>query len=116
MKSRVLVCGGRDYEDRDKVNATLDYCCQFFEPDFVLIHGSARGADRLAHVWAFFKGCAVIEMKANWDFYGKTAGHIRNEWMLKFAMPDLVIAFPGGPGTRDMIRQAMAAGVDVYAV
>lgn len=115
-KSRILVCGGREYTDQHRVNAVLDDCCQFFESDFVLIHGSARGADRAAMTWAFFKGCAVIEMKANWDYYGKAAGHIRNSWMLKYAQPDLVIAFPGGSGTADMVRQAKAAGVDVYEI
>lgn len=68
----------------------------------------------MAHVWAFFEGCPVIRMDANWDFYGKKAGPIRNTWMLKYATPDLVIAFPGGGGTADMVAQAEAAGIDVF--
>jgi predicted Rossmann-fold nucleotide-binding protein len=33
--------------------------------------------------------------------------------MLSEGKPDLVIAFPGGRGTADMIRQAKEAGVPV---
>lgn len=114
MKKRILVCGGRDYNDQKEATRILDECAKFFSPDFCLIHGGCRGADRAAHTWAFFKGCPVIEMKSNWNFYGKAAGSIRNGWMLKYASPDLVIAFPGGYGTADMLRQARAAGIDTY--
>lgn len=36
--------------------------------------------------------------------------------MLAKALPAYVIAFPGGDGTADMLRQARAAGVHVYEV
>lgn len=38
------------------------------------------------------------------------AGPIRNSFMLALG-PDLVLAFPGGRGTADMVRQASEAGV-----
>lgn len=113
-KSRILICGGRDYDDVAKFNAVMELVRPHLEDEFCLIHGSARGADRLAHLWAFFEGCPVIEMKANWDRYSKSAGPIRNRWMIDYAMPDLVIAFPGGNGTADMRTQAAAAGITVY--
>lgn len=116
MKSRVLVCGGREFRDLAAMTAVLNPLRAFFSPDFVLIHGAARGADMTAHTWAFFQGCPVISMPANWDKYGKAAGVIRNSWMLKYAEPDLVIAFPGGVGTADMIRQAKEKGIDIYEV
>ena len=41
---KVLVCGGRDYADRDHLNNTLDYLHQ--QHNFtLLIQGAARGAD-----------------------------------------------------------------------
>jgi len=36
--------------------------------------------------------------------------------MIKYAMPDLVVAFPGGTGTANMIKQARAASIDVFEV
>lgn len=115
-KHRILVCGGRKYNDLVTFQNVMTYLQKWFAPDFCLIHGGASGADRMAHVWAFLVGCPVIEMKANWDHYGKAAGGIRNGWMLKYASPDLIIAFPGGPGTADMVRRAKKEGIDVYEV
>ena len=116
LKRRILVTGGREFNNYKFVSNTLTELKVWFENDFVLIHGAARGIDQHAHCWAFFTGCPVIEMKANWDFYGKPAGAIRNGWMLKYANPDLVVAFPGGKGTANMIEQARKAGIDVYEV
>ncbi len=48
---RVLVCGGRQFEDRDTLNAALDklHLARGFT---LLIAGGARGADSLAEAWA----------------------------------------------------------------
>lgn len=96
------------------INSVMEYIRPWLAKDFCLIHGGARGLDINIHIWAFFEGCPVIRMDANWDFYGKKAGSIRNGWMLKYAVPDLVVAFPGGVGTADMIKQAQAARIDVF--
>lgn len=53
---------------------------------------------------------------ADWGSLGKAAGPIRNSLMLTEANPSLVIAFPGGKGTADMISKARAAGVKVIEV
>lgn len=111
---RILVCGGRDFTDQQLVVNILNELRPYFAEQFCLIHGGARGADRCAHVWAFFQGCPVIEMKANWDFYDKKAGPVRNTWMLNWAEPDLIIAFPGGVGTANMVLQAQSRGIDIY--
>ena len=116
MKRRVLICGGREYNDSQRLATVMKEIKPYLDQSFCIIQGGARGADRLANMWAFYEGCAVIEMRANWDFYDKAAGHIRNGWMLEFGLPDLVVAFPGGFGTRDMIRQARLKGIDVYEV
>jgi UDP-N-acetylmuramoylalanine-D-glutamate ligase len=36
--------------------------------------------------------------------------------MLDVGKPDLVVAFPGGRGTADMVRRAKEAGVEVIEV
>lgn len=71
----------------------------------LLIHGDARGADRLAARWAVQNGVPVKAFPANWRAHGLAAGPMRNEQMLVEGMPQLVIAFPGGRGTADMVRR-----------
>jgi ABC-type Fe3+-hydroxamate transport system substrate-binding protein len=107
---RVLVCGGRDFSDRELVYETL----LDLHPS-VIITGGAEGADRLAYDWA----CPVVPTetyKADWTKHGRAAGPIRNQRMLDESKPDVVVAFPGGRGTADMVRRARAAGVRVMEI
>lgn len=52
---------------------------------------------------------------ANWDVFDRRAGPVRNSWMLDLK-PDLVIAFPGGRGTQNMVEQAKKRGIKVMTV
>lgn len=113
---RVLVCGGRDYDDYSFMAATLDSLGEEFQGIECVIHGGARGADAKAGLWASMHGICEIIVPSNWDFYGKRAGPLRNGWMLRFCAPDVVVAFPGGRGTSDMVAQAQAAGIRVIGI
>lgn len=46
-----------------------------------IVHGDARGADKLASFYSQNKGYWHKEFKANWDKYGRRAGMVRNESM-----------------------------------
>jgi len=107
---RILVCGGRDYDDRKKVFEALDT----LDNPCALIEGGARGADRLAREWAIDNNVPIFTFNADWETYGRAAGPIRNKQMLVEGKPDIVIAFPGGAGTANMIRQARAAGIPCF--
>lgn len=117
---RVLVCGGRAFNDR----AAMSVALRDFKPknvaidvsDVILILGGANGADRLAEEWADVWGVRKRVFPANWARDGKAAGPIRNQRMLDEGKPDLVIAFPGGRGTADMVRRAKKAGVPVQEI
>lgn len=115
-KRRILVCGGREYANLEQFNRAMYLAKVWFDNYFCVIQGGARGADRMAAVWAFFGGYPMMQMPANWDFYDKKAGTIRNTWMLDFGLPDLVIAFPGGRGTANMVEQSHARNLDVWEV
>lgn len=112
---RVLVCGGRDYTDRDCVFAVLTKL-HLEQGISVVIHGTARGADALAARWAAETGVSCEEYPPDWDRDGRAAGPIRNATMLKNGKPNMVVAFPGGRGTADMVRIAERAGVNVVKV
>jgi predicted Rossmann-fold nucleotide-binding protein len=111
--SRILVCGGRGFSQRELMWEYLNDQTPLFAKDFCIIQGGAPGADTLAKDWAIHNGIPCITVNANWDVYRKAAGPMRNAWMLKFCDPELVIAFPGGVGTEDMKFKAAMAGVPV---
>lgn len=112
---KILVCGGRDYCNRNHIFATLNSVRAYYGK-VCIIEGGARGADRLAREWAEQHGVPFVEMPANWAVYDKVAGGIRNGWMLEWLHPDFVLAFPGGSGTANMKRQATNANIPVFDV
>lgn len=109
---RLLVCGGRDYDDRAHVWKTLDRV-NAKRPIRALIHGAARGADSLADEWAEARLLEVWRFPAKWGEEWRGAGPKRNQAMLDIGQPHGVVAFPGGAGTEDMVARAKAAGVTV---
>ncbi len=115
MSLRVLITGGRDYSDRDFLFETLDrlHATHAFS---VLIHGDASGADKLAGEWAAARGIEVQTRPADWTRHGRAAGPIRNQTLLAEEKPELVVAFPGGKGTADMVTRARKAGIEVILI
>lgn len=108
---KVLVCGGRNYNDRNKVSEVLGSLAGVTH----VIHGDYRGADTLAKQWAEGMGVQPVNCPANWELFDSAAGPRRNRAMLALG-PDLVVAFPGGSGTADMVEAAREAGVEVLPV
>jgi len=107
---RILVTGGRDY-DRPSAVAKVLNTLTITE----LCQGGARGADFWAKNWCEIHGIPVTTYPADWSL-GRKAGVLRNQQMLEEFKPDLVVAFPGGRGTADMVARAKAAGVEVREV
>ena len=106
---RILVCGGRNYNDYEQMREVL---FQNVYPGDTIIHGDARGADKLSEEVA--QPYVTFERyPANWSEYGKSAGYVRNKLMLEQGKPDLVIAFPGGKGTANMVELATKANIPV---
>lgn len=112
---KVLVCGGRDYDNESRVKNVLDLIHENRGPITHVIHGNAAGADTLADQWAWKKGIQVVACDANWGVFKKGAGHERNTRMLDL-YPVLVVAFPGGAGTGDCVSQAQRRGIEVQLV
>jgi len=112
---RVIVCGGRDYHEPQHIFDVLDGI-HAQTPIGLLFHGNARGADITAGEWAdTTKGVREFKVPAQWAKFGRAAGPKRNEAMLGHSI-DLVIAFPGGRGTADMVRRAKRKGVKVMDI
>jgi hypothetical protein len=111
----VLACGGRDFDDLGTVWSNLDVL-HHFRGIRLLIEGGAAGADLLASQWATANNVPSKRFAADWKKHGRAAGPIRNRQMLDEGKPDLVVAFPGGRGTADMVRAAQEAGIEVMDV
>lgn len=128
---RILICGGRNFHDRGFLYGYLDFKSGSFKKTATIIQGCASGADSLAREWAINRGFKNEDYPANWDDlehpkaiikvnkwgkkYNYNAGFIRNQEMLD-SKPDLVIAFPGGGGTQQMVKIANEAFVPVVLV
>jgi predicted Rossmann-fold nucleotide-binding protein len=110
---RVLVCGGRNYADEPAFMSAMGKLHRD-TPIAEVVTGGATGADTMAALWAGSIGAVLHVIKADWNRHGKAAGPIRNQEMLDRFPPHLVVAFPGGSGTADMIRRSEAAGFEVW--
>lgn len=112
---RVLICGGRDFNDRFLAFHALEHLHAEVGVTAV-ITGGAHGADTLGHLWARFRGIPTEVYPADWEKNGRAAGAIRNRVMLAVGKPDLVVAFPGGKGTANMILQATNNRVEIRKI
>jgi hypothetical protein len=116
----IIVTGGRDYQERARVFAALDLA-HGKKRITLLVHGACidrktgelRGADRWADEWARERGVKVEPHPADWATWGDKAGPMRNHQMA-YAGAHGCIAFPGGRGTAQMIRQARYYGIPVW--
>lgn len=114
MGIKVIVCGGRNYLDREKVYHTLDLIHKR-KPISWIVHGGARGADSIASEWAKEREIPEIVYLPEWGKYGNSAGPVRNGKMAEDGA-DLCVAFPGGSGTQDMISKASIRGIEVIRI
>lgn len=116
----LLVIGGRDYVERNIIFWALDLFVADNQRVDTLVHGACTsgrdpravalcgytGADGWAHDWAVERGVDVVPVPAQWSKYGRRAGSRRNQEMLDVHAPSHLVAFPGGPGTADMLGRA----------
>ena len=104
----VIVGGGRFLADREMVYSALD-ALHAETPIILLVHGGCRGADLLADAWAAERGIERVAYPisdAEWKERGKAAGPMRNGHMLRDHPNAFVVAFPGGRGTQNLVKQA----------
>jgi len=112
---KILVCGGRDYSDITTVYETLSALHAKKRITYV-VTGAALGADSLAEAWAKEYKIHIARYPAKWHLHGRSAGPIRNKEMLTIEKPEMIVAFPGGKGTQDMLKRAEKAGISTLIV
>jgi hypothetical protein len=103
------VAGGRDYHNVELMKWTLD---PFIRAEWSLVTGAARGADLIAEaIWRTAE-LSYTGIPARWAEHGRSAGPIRNRVIAEM-LPDLLIHFPGGPGTANAVVMAEIYGIKV---
>jgi len=132
LGTKILVCGGQDFANPgkhrrgtpgwDKADLQRVFIFEtLFEitkgmDEYCIIAGGAPGADTAAVACAMVHWVEFKEYPADWKKYGPSAGPIRNQQMIDEGKPDLVVAFPGGHGTADMVARAKKAGIPVKEI
>ena len=115
---RVIIAGTRSFNDyellRDSCNNLLSEKQRTHT--VVIISGTARGADQMGERYARERGFQLRRFPADWEQYGRSAGHIRNAKMADNA--DALIAFWDGEskGTKNMIDNARRKGLAVRVI
>lgn len=94
---KLLVCGSRSIVDKEWIFAQIESYWYFNMACYkypVMIEGEARGVDTIAKEYALNNAWEVNAYPANWDKYGRSAGYIRNEVMVK-ACDECLILWDG---------------------
>lgn len=117
---RIIVCGCRNWADRDQVarNLSVEWALHGGPYGHVVVHGDCpTGADAFAEAWCANVGVQTEKHPANWERDGRAAGPVRNRAMAR-AGAAVCLAFWDGksPGTLDMIQTAIRQGIPVSIV
>ncbi len=111
---KVIIAGGRDFNDFDLLKKTCDAVLKnVAKDDIEIVSGCANGADKMGEQYARINGYPVKQFPADWDTHGKAAGPIRNQQMADYA--DALILFWDGlsKGSEDMGRRAGRKGLKI---
>ena len=104
---KLLVCGSRSITDLEWVGNQIETYIlndlQLSFSDITIIEGEAVGVDSIAKVWGQFRKCPIISMPADWSSYGRAAGIIRNEQMVKLCDNCLILWDGKSKGTKNDI-------------
>lgn len=104
---RLLVCGSRTITDKNWIYSQIEV--YWYEnlacySDPIMIEGAAKGVDLIAKAYAIENDWKVEEYPAAWDIYGKSAGYIRNDIMVKKADEVLILWDGKSKGTKHSIN------------
>lgn len=83
-KYKVIVAGGRNYNDYINVKSylyPLKLYCENNNLELVIVCGMATGADSLGLRFAEENNLEILKYPADWNKYGKRAGYLRNYQM-----------------------------------
>jgi hypothetical protein len=116
---RALITGDRHWRCDDLAKQVLNRLLARYGPHLVIVHGGAPGVDQSFHVAGRELGITVEPHLADWKGLGNVAGPARiREMVAAGADPCIALhrSIETSKGTRECIRQALAAGIDVWLI
>ena len=110
---KLIIAGSRSFTDYALLASVLG---PHRHQISAVIHGGARGADRLGFRWAVRHHVRSRCFAADWKRFGKSAGVRRNHQMAQAG--DMLVAFHvnNSPGTAHMIACMRALGKPVVVI
>ena len=102
---KVVVAGSRQFKDYKLLCDKLDSLFSRIKENhkIVIISGLAKGADELGGRYAKERGFELIEVPADWDRHGKSAGYKRNQVMAEMSDASVVFWDGKSKGSSHMI-------------
>lgn len=105
MTKKIVVSGCRDYNNYEEAKRYIGVCISRIKLEYnlIFVSGVCRGADLLGERYAEENGYLIERYPAEWNKFGKKAGHLRNQKMAQTG--DFFICFWDGKsaGTKSMI-------------
>ena len=110
---KLIIAGSRTFTDYTLLASVLG---PHRHQISAVIHGGARGADRLGFRWAVRHHVRSRCFAADWERFGKSAGVRRNHQMAQAG--DMLVAFHvnNSPGTAHMIACMRQLGKPVVVI
>lgn len=113
---KLIIAGGRNVTDLDSesIQAFINYL--EIEGITEIVSGTAKGVDRAGEEYAKDKNIPLKQFPANWAYYGKAAGHIRNKEMADYADALLIIWDGKSRGSKNMKETMIKLGKPFYEI
>lgn len=108
---KTIVAGSRSANDYQKLLSAIQECGWVITS---VVSGGARGADALGERYAAENKLPLEIYPADWDTFGKRAGHVRNRKMALRAEALIALWDGQSPGTRNMIAEANKLELKVH--
>lgn len=113
MAEYILVAGSRKFVNAERLAQILE---ENVGADDTIVEGGAKGVDMMERQWAEARDISVVEIKADWEKFGRAAGPKRNDAMTEFVAERggrAVFIWDGeSKGTKQCINSARKRGID----
>ena len=112
---KLIIAGSREYDML--LPEDIQACVEHYNLIVTeVVSGTARGVDKCGEGWATAYHIPIARFPADWDHYGKAAGHIRNKQMAEYADALLIIWNGESRGSKNMKETMIKLGKPYYEV